>query len=65
VLWSKWAYLGKRNNPEPNILLYQIEGFYVEVFYHRQDNALKRLHSFFSTGQLLPYLDKIDIGSLR
>lgn len=63
VLWNKGVYLGELSNPQHKIALYQIEGFYVEVFYDTADNVIKRLRSFSSVDQLKPYLDKIDILS--
>jgi hypothetical protein len=64
VVWSKGVHLGERYNPEHKILLYQIEGFYVEVFYNPVSNAIKRLRSFSNTGQLRPYLEKIDLSGI-
>lgn len=44
------------------VLLYQIDKFYVEVYYHKETNVIKRYRSFESTNQLAPYLSKIDIS---
>ena len=63
MLWEKGVHIGERFNGEYNILLYQIDGFYLEVFYHPERNTIVRLRSFKSTGQLRPYLDKIDIDN--
>jgi len=54
-------FVADREDEEHRILLYQIDSFYVEVYYHKQDNALKRFRSFSSINQLDPYLDKIDL----
>ena len=62
VLWSKGVYLAERNDPEHTIGLYQIDGFYVEVFYDAENNAIKRLRSFGNVGQLRPYLDRMDLN---
>jgi hypothetical protein len=64
VLLEKGVCLGERHDAEHKIFLYQIEGFYVEEFYHKQHNVPRRIRSFRSTSQLRPYLDKIDIGNL-
>ena len=50
-----------RDDGEHLILLYQIDGFYVEMFYHRKYNAINELRSFECTEQLEPYLCKIDL----
>jgi hypothetical protein len=62
TLWNQGAHLGERFNGEHNILLYQMDGFYVEVFYDPDRNAIVRIRSFRNTGQLRPYLDQIDVA---
>lgn len=64
ALWDKGVHLGERFDGEHNTLIYQIEGFYVEVFYHPIHNSIKRLRSFRSTGQLRPYLEQIYIEKI-
>ena len=46
VLWNKGVFLCDRKNDQYIIALYQIDGFYVEVFYNREHNAIERLRSF-------------------
>lgn len=43
------------------ILLYQVDAFYVEVYYHKEENVLLRLRSFTTTRLLEPYLEQIDL----
>jgi hypothetical protein len=64
ILWENGVHIGERADQEHTIVLYQIEGFYVEVFYHRGLNAIKRFRSFSSTDQLMPYTNKINIAGL-
>lgn len=64
AFWDKGVHLAERSDGEYSILLYQIEGFYVEVFYHKEHNNIVRLRSFFSTGQLRPYLHRVDVSGL-
>ena len=61
VLWNKGVFLCRRKNNQHFIELYQIDGFYVEVVYHRWNNKIERTRSFRSVDQLRPYLDQIDI----
>jgi hypothetical protein len=58
-----WAgvFVADREDEQHRILLYQIDSFYVEVYYHKQHNVLIRFQSFSSINQLDPYLDKIDL----
>mgnify|MGYP003576844208 CR=1 FL=1 len=46
------------------IVLYQVEGFYVEVFYNKDNYQMVKLVSFYNTMLLEPYLSQIDIKSL-
>lgn len=46
------------------IVLYQVEGFYVEVFYNKDNYQMAKLVSFYNTMLLEPYLAQIDIKSL-
>lgn len=64
VLWNKGVFLGERRQEQYKIALYQIEGFYVELFYHAEDNAITRLRSFRSVDQLRPYLERISVEQL-
>ena len=63
IIWSG-VHLGYRLEGDHNILVYQIDGFYVEVYYHRGFNAIQRFRSFSSVEQLAPYLENIDIYEL-
>ena len=44
-----------------NILLFQLEAFYIEVYYERRSQKVELLKSFEDTDELEPYLRKIDI----
>lgn len=60
ALWAG-VFLTDREDEEHRILLYQIDNFYVEAYYHKQHNVLVRFSSFSSIDLLDPYLDKIDL----
>jgi aminopeptidase C len=47
AVWSG-THIGERSDEVHNVLLYQIDGFYVEAFYHREHNELVRFRSFSS-----------------
>lgn len=49
-------HLGQRHDEDHNILLYFIKGIYVEVFYHREHNIIRKLVAYSSTDELLPFL---------
>jgi hypothetical protein len=62
VLWYNGEQIGRRREQEYLILLYQVEGFYVEVFYHTKLREIKKYLSFECTDRLQPYFDSIDIS---
>ena len=63
VIAKKGVLVSVRRTKEHRILLYQIEGFYAEVFYHPTNNAIK-IKSFSSTEGLQPYLSQISLNGL-
>lgn len=60
AIWEG-VHIGDREDEEYKIQLYQIDAFYVEVFYHEEHNVIKRYRAFSSLDQLGPYLDQIEI----
>lgn len=58
------VFLLERRSLDWNILLFQLEGFYVEVFYERKAQKVDKLKSFDDVEQLEPYLRKIDVPAL-
>jgi hypothetical protein len=56
VLWEMGVHLGERFDGEHKILLYQIDGFYVEVFYHGKIiESISRTHGLPSPQNSLNY----------
>jgi hypothetical protein len=47
-----------------NIKLYQIEGFYVELYFHTHFNVVVNINCFTNTDCLDPYLERIDLDAL-
>lgn len=65
LLWYNGEQIGRRKEDDYLILLYQVEGFYVEVFYHRKERAIKKYMSFDCNDSRLDiYLDKIDLSPI-
>ncbi len=64
VLYNQGVYIGKRKSGTSIITLYQLEGFYVEVFYKKYRCIVTRLHCFTSTALLNPYLHDINVEEL-
>jgi hypothetical protein len=64
ITWHKGVHLSTRFTGMHAILLWQIDAFYVEIFYNRLDDKIERLRSFRSTIPLRPYLSEIDISAV-
>lgn len=58
------VFLLERRSMDWNILLFQIDSFYVEVYYDRSTQKADLLKSFDDVDQLEPYLRKIDVLAL-
>ena len=47
------------------IALFQVEDYYVEVFYNKKTKEVGRIKTFHGTDLLQPYLKQIDISGIR
>lgn len=64
VLSTDGIYLARRTDGCYSILLYQLDGFYVELYYNARQNCLTCIRSFDSVGDLAYYLEDVDISDL-
>ncbi len=60
AIWEG-VHIADREDEEHKILLYQLDAFYVEVYYHKKHNVIIKYQPFSSTERLAPYLEKIKI----
>jgi hypothetical protein len=65
VAFEIGAHLGDRFEPGSLVSLYQVDSFYVEAFYQPRTRRLLSLVAFTDTDRLLPYLNHIDLSSLK
>lgn len=61
VLHKHGVYVGKRKVNRQSIVLFQLHGFYVEVFYKQYRKTIDHMITSNSTEILQPYLDQINI----
>ncbi len=61
---EKGVYLMSRNEGGIKILLFALDGFYVEVYYDNTIKTILPIRSFRTTELLYPYLNQIDISTL-
>ncbi len=64
LLYKEGVYIGKRKRGNSVVLLYQVEGFYAEVFYRTYRREIDAIRCFSGTRRLDPYLSAIDVASL-
>ena len=62
--WEYGEHIATRITLLHTVSLWQIEGFYVEIFYNQADQKIEKIRSFRSTILLTPYLKQIDISSV-
>ncbi|MFL5772563.1 MAG: hypothetical protein ACJ75F_05365 [Flavisolibacter sp.] len=62
MLWYNGEQIGRRRHNEFLIQLYQVEGFYVEVYYNTKYREIEKYLSFECTDKLEPYIRDIDLG---
>jgi hypothetical protein len=62
VLASEGVYLAERHDGCYRISLYQVSGFYVEIYYHKTRFFYICIRSFEDSSELFPYMDDIDIS---
>jgi hypothetical protein len=58
------VFLGERKDPPLRMMLYDMESFYVEVFFLSRYNKVAWFNGFQSTKKLEPYMQKIDVSSI-
>jgi hypothetical protein len=64
VLSTEGVYLAERNDGCFRISLFQVNDFYVEIYYHKTRSFYICIRSFEEVSELFPYLDKIDISEV-
>ena len=64
ILYNEGVYLGKRRKETQVILLYQLDGYYAEVFYRIYRQYVSKIHLSGNTSILDPYLEQFDVEDL-
>lgn len=60
VLRRRGVHLATREEDFYQVRLYQIDGFYVELYHHTHFNVTAHTHSFEDTELLEPYFEALD-----
>jgi hypothetical protein len=64
LLFSNGVYLAGRKDEEYLIFLYDMETFYVEVYYDPEEDMIGYIRAFTSTDDLAPYVKHVDLREL-
>ena len=58
------VYLCNRKTRDFTVFLFQLDGFYIELYFYNVDNGVFLIKSFDHTNELDPYLDGINLTPL-
>lgn len=61
MLHKQGVYVGKRKLGKQTIVLFQLHGFYVEVYYRQYRKVIDHIITSETTEILQPYLDQINL----
>lgn len=64
IIWTKGVQIGERRDAFHQILLFQVDAFYVEVYHHTHFNVITKMQSFSNLNKLQPYLVEISLEGL-
>ena len=65
LLYDAGVYLGKRREKKKAVLLFQLESFYVELYYMVYRAHISKISVSLNTKILDPYLEQIDVEDLK
>ncbi|MBC7510085.1 MAG: hypothetical protein H7320_15265 [Ferruginibacter sp.] len=65
TLWEHGVMIGERVEGEYKLILYQIFTFYIELYYHIENNVLHRLRTFSNTELLKDYINQFSLKELE
>jgi hypothetical protein len=64
LLSQHGVYVGKRKEDEMTTVLYQLDTYYVEIFYKQYRKYVSHVRFFTTTDEIQPYLEQIDVQRL-
>lgn len=62
--WKRGSFIAVGDKGSMKVLLYQLDSFYVEVYYNCEKGKIEEFRCFDSTYYLEPYLAAIDLSEL-
>ena len=64
LLYQQGVYIGKQKKIDTVALLYQLDSFYVEIYYRKYRCHVLALRCFTAMEKLDPYLDQVPVDNL-
>jgi len=58
------TFLLKRKSVETYAYLFQVDGFYAEVFFNERNGNILQIKAFDNVDELEPYLEEVDISEI-
>jgi hypothetical protein len=55
----------ERLEKEDQVLVYQMQSFYAEVYYHKGYKIIKKLRSFTNADNVFPYVKNADLSNFK
>jgi hypothetical protein len=62
VIADRSVFLARRTDDAFRVSLYQLDGFYIEIYFHAKELMYKQVRCFADIDELDKYLDSIDIS---
>jgi hypothetical protein len=64
ALYDHGIHIADRADDQYCIILFQLDSFYIELYFHIEQNELKKLRCFSNIDFIKPYLEEIDLSEL-
>lgn len=64
LLFENGVHLATRRLKEYQVLLFQVESFYAEVYFDWEEEQIGYIRAFSNTDELAPYLSQINISAI-
>lgn len=64
IIYRRGVYLSERSEDDLFVALYQVNDFYVEIYYRLNNSEIVKFISFHGDVLLEPYLNKIQLKEL-
>lgn len=64
ALYDHGIHISDRADDDYCIILFQLDSFYIELYFHIEHNSLKKFRSFSNVDLIKPYLEQIDLSEL-